>query len=152
MAAWITPDDLLQALADFLGKEAGDLDARFARLCSLAAPQAQADLIAALEKVGYKDAGVLDGWDAKVQYCTLQGLYRVGILAAGLADYSLKGLETLDMRPTIKDGIAVMVGGSPIAPSLGDSPLGYAVGLTAGGQALADALRPGGPEPWDRCR
>lgn len=147
--AWITSDDALRALADYLSKDVADLDPRFARFAAIAVPLAQADLTSALNKLGLP-AGLLDSWDDRVAFLTSQSLWRIGTLAAGLGGYDLDGLKTFDMRPTLKEGIALSIDGEPYAPSSGDSPLGITFGNTVGGQALDDAFTQTGLAPWDR--
>lgn len=150
---WITMADLKGVLARELGKEAGDLEPRWAGVVADANAAAASDILTTMLGMGYT-ASQVDLWDQAPRFNKQLGLYFCLSFGAGLSGLSKEDIDRHDCRDQMRKYTFIVSDGVPVSPTPGQTDIGGIThGRTAGGAALDAAFLPGARDPWDRgCR
>ncbi len=129
MSQWVTGSALLTQAGAVLKTAVASFPAYWTTIADLCALSAQNDLMMIMGSKGYS-ADQLEDWDYKVQYCTTQGLYRLGGQGGGYGDYDSKWFEQFDLckKDGILDRLGLLVIDGEIVPPDNSSGIGGVAG------------------------
>lgn len=131
---WTNAADLLNYAAATLKVAAADLPALWTTIATQAVAQSYGDILLLMTPKGYT-VGQLDEWDSRVAFSNTQGLYRLGSMGGGFADYGKEFFAQFDLTEFLTKSGVVTVAGSAVAPTGGEVG-----GLVYGRNAEVDRL------------
>jgi hypothetical protein len=123
-ASW---EKALDLVSNVLGVPVANLDPRYSALCQFGSRQAWQRLYQTLMPLGYGATNLTTN-DQIVQFTIMQGAIIALDMAAVYTTYSEEQLKNLDVLKRENGKVdllqALSVGGNPVAPAAGESPVG----------------------------